>query len=558
MVEIIRIVKEEGPKVGYFIKFSKGTYLLGKCSTYQQALDRKNILISLGLNEETIFMHPDNDPINESKFGCNILGSFVGSPTYIVSSLEEKFQKLVLESEAIKTYPNKQVQHLMLRLCFSQKINHLQRSTPPELLEDFINRFDFLKRDTLESILSTRVSDSIWFQSCLATNDGGLGYQNVQRMSHPAYLSSMVQCSSTLQEISPHIFDSEIPMIRSFHASLAMNARLSGSDTPLTYQDITALLAQAMQKNETLQSKLFEMQRPHTIQLFKDSITDTKRLAWIVSLSGSDSKSSRWLDVTPKTVDFKFKSDQFQALLCHRLLLQQPIFVPTSKCYCKSAPLLDPYGHHLSAGCAKDGTFHKTHDSLKMVIKDLCNFAGFVTRVEEPRCFQEADPDCNLRPDLSIYNFPNHPRRKLILDVSVTHPVPIISSRVLSRNEASQPCRAANLCFNRKNNKYSAVSEANDLEFLPLIFETTGKMHPKTETFLDRTVAEIVNTRDHPGVRSVLQFYWFARVSCCLQKCIADSILSKSRVVNGSLTRSNNWRYVESFLANNTSILVDS
>ena len=74
----------------------------------------------------------------------------------------------------------------------------------------------------------------------------------------------------------------------------------------------------------------------------------------------------------------------------------------------------------------------------------------------------------------------------MILDISVTHPVPIISNRTLSRNEALQPCRAANQCFNRKEAKYREISTANNLEFLPIIFETTGKTHPKTEFLADK------------------------------------------------------------------------
>ena len=550
MIEVIRIVKEEGPKVGYFIKFSKGTYLLGKCDTHEEAIIRKNTLVGFGLNEETIHLHPDNDPENADKFGCNILGSWVGSTGYIHSHLEEKLAKLQSEAEAIKNYPNKQVQHLILRWCFSQKINHLQRSIPPELLENFVNNFDFQKRDIFESILGYRVTDSIWTQCCLTTSDGGMGYQDVRRISHSAYLASIFQCSSILKEISPDIFESNLPMIQSFNKSLTQNALLSGSDRPLIYEDLITLQNQATAKRETLQSKLFEMQRSHTVEMFRNSIRDTKRLAWIVSISGSDSKSSRWLDVTPKTQDFKFKSDEFQVLLCHRLLLQQPVYVPTSKCYCKSAPLLDPYGHHLSAGCAKEGTFHKTHDSLKFLVKDMCNFAGFVTRVEETRCFQEAYPNSKLRPDLSIYSYPIYPQRKMIIDVSFTHPVPITSKKVLSKNHALQSCRAANLCYRRKVNKYGAISEANNLEFLPLIFETTGKMHPKTETFLDRTLTEINKRRD-PVVSSALNFYWYSRVSCCIQKCIADAILTKSRNVNGNLIHSRNWYFIENFLANN-------
>ena len=167
------------------------------------------------------------------------------------------------------------------------------------------------------------------------------------------------------------------------------------------------------------------------------------------------------------------ESEQFQVLLCYRIMLPQPTYVPNTKCYFKRSPYLDCYGHHISAGCANDGTLHKNHDAIKYVIKDLSNYSGFITRIEDIRCFQEAVPNSNLRPDISIYNFPIQPntRNKLILDVSVTHHIPIISNRTLSRNEALQPCRAANRCYTRKQTKYMDISIANNLEFLPIIFE---------------------------------------------------------------------------------------
>ena len=194
-------------------------------------------------------------------------------------------------------------------------------------------------------------------------------------------------------------------------------------------------------------------------------------------------------------------------------MLPQPAYVPESKCYCKPGPKLDPYGHHLSAGCAKNGTLHKTHDAIKIVIKDICNFSGLVTRLEEPRCFQESDPDCNRRPDLSLYNYPfKDPLlqgRKLILDIAATHPAPIQGNKTLSKNEALQSCRAANRYFQIKNHNYLALSQANNLEFLPLIFENTGKLHPKTESFLDEVIS-LMNI-DERG-RSALQFYWYAKL----------------------------------------------
>ena len=138
-----------------------------------------------------------------------------------------------------------------------------------------------MKRNILETIIGTRISDNKWFQCCLSTSDAGLGYQDVKRMAYPAYISSLVQCSSILEEISPKIFSSDISMIKSFHASLNANARLSATN-PLTYVDVKSILVEANNKKETLQSKLFYMQREYTILNFHNTFRDSKQLAWIL------------------------------------------------------------------------------------------------------------------------------------------------------------------------------------------------------------------------------------------------------------------------------------
>ena len=82
-------------------------------------------------------------------------------------------------------------------------------------MTNFVENFDSMKRDIFENILGTSICDNKWLQCCLSTNDSGLGYQNVRNMAYPAYISSLVQCSSTLEELSPTIFSSDIPMIKS-------------------------------------------------------------------------------------------------------------------------------------------------------------------------------------------------------------------------------------------------------------------------------------------------------------------------------------------------------
>ena len=42
MLEVIEFINQRGPSYGYFIKLSKGSYLLGRCGSYATAVARKN------------------------------------------------------------------------------------------------------------------------------------------------------------------------------------------------------------------------------------------------------------------------------------------------------------------------------------------------------------------------------------------------------------------------------------------------------------------------------------------------------------------------------------
>jgi hypothetical protein len=58
MIKIIQYIKENGPKVGYFIKSNKGNYLLGKCDNHLIQHDRINTLSQLGVAESIIKTFP--------------------------------------------------------------------------------------------------------------------------------------------------------------------------------------------------------------------------------------------------------------------------------------------------------------------------------------------------------------------------------------------------------------------------------------------------------------------------------------------------------------------
>ena len=144
------------------------------------------------------------------------------------------------------------------------------------------------------------------------------------------------------------------------------------------------------------------------------------------------------------------------------------------------------------------------------------------------------------------------------MDVAFAHPIPIDGKKVLTRNEALAPSRAANAAFNRKNNSYSVISEEAGLKFLPLIFKTTGRMHKETEVFIKELV--VLASQGLPkSAHNAIQHFWFGKISCTIQKSlVASTILDKSRVINGKLTHQSNLRASEDFLANLPVILANT
>ena len=170
-----------------------------------------------------------------------------------------------------------------------------------------------------------------------------------------------------------------------------------------------------------------------------------------------------------------------------------------------------------------------------------------MTRREEIGCFREACPESNKRPDISVFNMPNV-HRKLILDVSVTSPVVNQSTREISRAQALTKERIAKQRFNAKITKYQAISTANNLEFLPIIIESTGGLHSKAADFFFKVIDHIAGY--NKSYKVMCHLFWAARISCQLQKSISNAILTKTRAINGHLTSDRSYQLTSGFVGN--------
>ena len=106
---------------------------------------------------------------------------------------------------------------------------------------------------------------------------------------------------------------------------------------------------------------------------------------------------------------------------------------------------------------------------------------------------------------------------------------------------ASKADNMSDKAFNSKNGKYKGISEGNGLSFLPIIFESTGRMHPKALEFFDSLAAHAAEVKRID--KSIIFAYMMNHMSCTLQKCIAETIISRANKLNGRLTRSASGHY---------------
>ena len=562
--------------------------IFGSCGSYDRAMQKKQYLVDhFGFDETLIHIHPSDillahglgDSYSSScrGYGAKVLGTWVGHSDYIKSSLQGKLMELQQEKDAIIRFKDPQVRNLMFRWCFCTKINHLLRTTSPSIIEEFIIGFDEMKKDILHSFFSSKYSreeipGKLWSQAQLHIRDGGLGLQYTCDVSRAAYLASMLDCKESLvpicanlqnlldglhvggndlaqplfQELGEALFyigDHQlIPSLLSIPLVLQMKDSRGSVDDQEAEEDMST-------SSKTFQEILSRLMRQARTASFKTSIsTNSKELAWYVSLADSkNGNPGRWLECCPKSPSLEFTPRQFIALMFYRFFLPSPCIIAGTRCSCKNSPILDAHGVHLTTACGKDGFRHRTHDTVIHAIATMTRSCGIMTKKEEFRCFQEADPNSDKRPDLSFANAPGR-NRKLVTDLRITCPYPCGPTSVLSVAAANREGRAANQAFAAKMRVYEDLSRQNNLEFLPMIIESTGRMHPQLIKFIDSVLME--KSQGDSVLRGKLRRYWFSHISCSVQRALAESLILRSTRVNGAITSSmaGDWSLSDAFI----------
>ena len=121
---------------------------------------------------------------------------------------------------------------------------------------------------------------------------------------------------------------------------------------------------------------------------------------------------------------------------------------------------------------------------------------------------------------------------QLVTDTSSVSSIRGPSATPLLKSEALCELRAANRAYNSKCAKYSEVCSLSGLKFLPTTFESTGKFHPATGSFFSTAMSMVSDGMSFES-KSTTSFYWSARLSCCLHKSVAQTLLRKYSSCSG-------------------------
>ena len=488
----------------------------------------------------------------EISFGVRMVGTYIGHPEYIKAQLRDKLVELNMEKEHILGFPDPQIKNLMFRWCFCQKIYYLQRTTSPQLLVEFVTAFDRMKREIFCSLIKDvytagNIPQELWKRACLNIGDGGLGYRSVYDVSFSAYAASLIECSHSLDKTLPGFVQrlenihtlhqpSELNVLKDFQDCLKfISEHNRGVEVSVEWiRDLvgkdreTAVAVDDFVVDKTLQAligKQVRLNRAEEHLKFLLHKNDNDGIAWFKSVSGT--YPGRWLQHAPKSNSTRLSPNEFTVMLFYRLRLEIPAIVPGSRCTGKGCGLVDPYGVHLSTGCGKGGYRHRTHDNLVLSVESMTRSCGILSRREARRCFQADASESQRRPDLLLYNVPKHDK-PVVVDLMITGPV---STKALSRSAALQEFRAAELAYSRKQASYREIAPANNFDFVPVIFESTGNIHPETVKFLN-SILEKSASGDKSRLGALKRF-WYGALSFSLQKFLAQAILSRIADMNG-------------------------
>ena len=518
----------------------------------------------------------------------DILGAPVGTPDEEKRALDEAINSEFFDKLALMEDP--QCQLLLLRQSILSKYTYFARCVPPEVAEEPFNRLNTLIGKALTNIIGHRhTTKQTAYTASLPFTLGGLGLTDLELISGAAYYASAgyaLQYWSTHLGKDHYIIDSwaDPSTVSGRHLNNAIHYLRSATaeynkgkivpkrgttseidkanpeariQTPLPptlpLSPKTLLNSNASKfKFKKLQSEL-----THVINVtrFRDiwRIIDRDNLFQrTVFISNTVPSASIWLQVTPDNKRFLMGAAEFQISLQMYFGLHGDIdhtlgltseFGPRPICPCSAACYFDSprhpdtpkatYEHMIS--CLAEDAYTRRHMSLTNVCIDAVSSTG-IKAIPEARATKDQTSVMGRdhghltqkRFDLSVPSVGDQ-FKMLQCDVTVTTHLPGNQNRALAASRNALVL--ANMAARTKLGKYRDYIYPDTEAIVPLVFETSGVIHPNVNQFL-YTIGRICNHAtpiDANASAPTFSRYWLAALSCTVHVETARALIRIAR-----------------------------
>ena len=402
----------------------------------------------------------EQDPIGRGvpmvlEQGVTLLGTPVGSHSFIRTALESKVEKI---KKILALLPNLQDPHtefVLLRACLSlPKMSFLLRTVNTSAYTDILQDFDRLQREALTRILGTGLNDRQWKQAQLPVSMGGLGLRGTVDHAAVSYSSSFLS---------------------TFYMFRALQGRLNDVTPASLPQDVLDLLTTQLGEEASVKSLWGLQQKVLSIKI------DLKRLAELranIAESGETREMARmaslqlpkagaWLLTAPiAALGLHLSSVEFVLVAKYRLGCH--IYDSEGPCPACLRPS-DRYGDHALC-CGHWGERITRHNNIRDHVHNLAASA-VLNPTKEGRFIL---PGSDRRPaDILLPNWAGG--RDAALDVTVINPLQ--QQTVVQAADPDTQGYALTFAVDRKLRGAAEDCQRQGIVFLPLAFESLGGWH---------------------------------------------------------------------------------
>jgi len=455
---------------------------------------------------------PDPFPVDVDRVdnaGVKLLGAPIGTKAFTTDFVQKKLDALDAVCKALREVNNAQVEFALFRGCLSyNKINHLLRTCPPDLLEEALARFDEHFQNIVAEILRVPcLSEDQWDQASLPVKFSGLGVNQTKVIAGSAYIGS---CTLTRALVAA-LLGRDVSSFEPAGVSELLSAHEAATGAAHTLPSLAG--------EKSVQQKLSTERHE---ALFEHLKTTSSIRSRNLMLSCSMPHASDWLLAPPiPGLGLGLQSDVFRTALKFRLglpLFSEPFPCPALSSDGKAcAAEMDIFGDH--APCCHNGTsLVFRHNNVRDILGHAARAAGLAAVVIEKK--NQVDGSKAKPGDITVQQY-HRGFASSAFDVTISHPL----QKKFIEIAMEEGGVVAEEAHDRKLLKSLAVCEKEGIHFVPLAWESTGGA---TETVHEtvRKWTELEGARGgYPAY--LIRRNLYSQISCCLQRHLAQAVIDR-------------------------------